>query len=313
MGEGKSISIERKRGKELKQWFAAAPFVLPALMFFLVFFSYPILMNIYLTFHSMKPAGGQLPIVWVGLGNLRRLFGDPIFWRSLWHSLQWAMIGMGIEVSLGFVTALLLWARIRGWRSFRIIWFIPILLSGVIVGTMWRWLLQPDFGLINVVLRAVGLGGLARPWLGSTAYSLYVLIGVSIWQTFGFNMVILLASLSSIPQDILDAAKIDGVSWWQNINYILIPLMRRVIITLLILAYLGKMQIYDIVYATTMGGPNWATSTINYYMISKIMSPHPREIDFAYPATIAVVLLVILLTTVALFNLLLQRRRAVEY
>ena len=181
----------------------------------------------------------------------------------------------------------------------------------MVVGVIFRWVFNNEWGVVNSVLRAVGLGALARNWLGLPATALPSLIAVTTWKFVGFNMVILLAALSSIPEELLDAARIDGTNRLQLIWHIILPLLRTTVVNLLILCFIGKMKQFALVWVTTRGGPMYHTETVATYMQKRAFSW--RTLDLGYPSAIAVLWFIAIFALSLLFTRLLQRREMLEY
>ena len=144
-------------------------------------------------------------------------------------------------------------------RFFRIAWFTPVLMSYVVVGIVWVWMYNYDWGAVNALLRWLGLGSLVQAWIGDPKIALPSLIFVTTWMWAGFNMVVLLAALHSLPSEVIEAAELDNCGWGAKLWHIIIPLVRPTLLNLLVLSFIGKMKIFDLVWITTQGGPLWST------------------------------------------------------
>ena len=236
---------------------------------------------------------------------------DKIFRLAVRNSLIWALVSPLLEIPIALLMALVLFRNIPMARFFRIAWFTPILVSWVVVGVIFRWVFNNEWGVVNSVLRAVGLGALAQNWLGLPETALPSLIAVTTWKFIGFNMVILLAALSSIPEEILDAARIDGTNRIQLVWHIIVPMLRVTIVNLLILCFIGKMKQFELVWVTTRGGPMHYTETVATYVQKRAFSW--RTLDLGYPSAIAVLWFILILALSLLFTRLLQRREMLEY
>lgn len=246
-----------------------------------------------------------------GMLPVKLVWRDQIFRLAVRNSLIWAFLSPLLEIPIALLMALILFRKIPMARFFRIAWFTPILVSWVVVGVIFRWIFNNEWGVINSVLRAVGLGGLAQNWLGLPETALPSLIAVTTWKFIGFNMVILLAALSSIPEELLDAARIDGANRLQLVWHIIIPMLRATIVNLLILCFIGKMKQFELVWVTTRGGPMHHTETVATYVQKRAFSW--RTLDLGYPSAIAVLWFIMILGLSLLFTRLLQRREMLEY
>ena len=153
-----------------------------------------------------------------GWATTARCCSDRLMWLSLWHNLIWITVGTVTPVGIGLGLAVLVWAGMRGRLFFRTLYFMPVVLSSVVVGMIWAWIYHPMFGPINVVLRAIGLDSVARGWLGDLTWAIYALLLAGLWAYFGFCFVILLAALQNVDLELHDAAKIDGANAWQRFH-----------------------------------------------------------------------------------------------
>jgi ABC-type sugar transport system permease subunit len=179
------------------------------------------------------------------------------------------------------------------------------------VGIFWRWIYNNDWGVVNELLRAVGLESLTMNWLGNIDTALPALIAVTTWMFTGFNMVVLLAALHSLPQDLIDAARVDGASNLQLVWHIIVPMLRGTIVNLLILCFIGKMKLFDLVWVMTRGGPMWSTETVATYVIKRAFQW--RTLDLGYPSAIAVLWFVVIMSMALIFTRMLRREEALEF
>ena len=184
-------------------------------------------------------------------------------------------------------------------------------MSYPVVGVIWLWVYNYDWGIANLVLRAVGLGSYAQAWLASPVTALPALILVTTWMFAGFNMVVLLAAIHAIPSDYLEAASIDGARAWQRTWRIMVPLLRPTIVNLVILDFIGKMKQFALVWVMTRGGPMWGTETVATYVVKRAFEW--KTLDLGYPSAIAVIWFVIIFGLSLLLTRVLQRREALEF
>ena len=204
-----------------RPWGAIVAFLLPALTIYVAFTAYPVVRTLWNSAHKVLPRRE----VFVGLENYAALAQDEIFWRSVRNTITWASISPLAEVSVALILALALYAKVPGARFFRIAWFTPVLMSYIVVGILWVWIYNFDWGPVNAALRALGLGGLAKAWLGNPNTALPSLIVVTTWMWIGFNMVVLLAALHSLPREVIEAAELDNCGWGQKLVYVILPLI----------------------------------------------------------------------------------------
>jgi ABC-type sugar transport system permease subunit len=237
---------------------------------------------------SFTEFNGLIPPKWVGLANYTALFQDPVFLHSLLNTVIFVLLGMSIGPTLGLLSALLLNNSIRGRGFFRAAYFLPVMTSLVVVATIWKMLLN-QAGIINSILGLVGVP--AHSWLGDPSTALPAVTITSIWQGFGFETVVFLAALQSIPKDLYDAASVDGASWWQKVRYVTIPALRPTIAFVYIIGIIGSFQVFDQIYVMTLGGPINATRTIVFDLYERFNS-----LQLGSASAVAYVLLIILAT-----------------
>jgi ABC-type sugar transport system permease subunit len=297
-----------RAGPERQPWGAISAFLLPAFTVYAALTAYPVLRTFYNSFHRVLPRKGD---ELVGLANYAELARDELFWRAVRNTIAWACASPLAEVTIALLLAVALYSRIPGMRFFRIAWFTPVLMSYIVVGIIWVWIYNYDWGAANAILRAVGLDRLARAWLGDPRVALPALIFVTSWMWAGFNMVVLLAALHSLPAEVVEAAELDNCGWAGKLWFVIIPLIKPTILNLLVLSFIGKMKIFDLVWITTKGGPLWSTETVSTYLYKRAFEW--TTFDLGYPSTIATVWFVIVLAAVLGLTWLLRSRERLEY
>lgn len=294
-----------------RPWGAIATFLGPALAFYLAFILYPVLVTFYNSVHTLRMDMGML-YEYVGLQHFREILtSDDVFWKAARNSLTWGLISPTIDIPLALLLALLLHSKVPFARFFRTVWFTPLLMSYPVVGVIWLWVYNYDWGMANLVLRAIGLGEYVQAWLASPTTALPALILVTTWMFAGFNMVVLLAALHAIPQEYLEAATVDGAGGWRRTFYIIIPLLRPTMVNLAILAFIGKMKQFALVWVMTRGGPMWGTETVATYVIKRAFEW--QTLDLGYPSAIAVLWFIIIFGLSYGLTRFLQRREALEF
>ncbi len=294
-----------------KPWGAIGLFIGPALLLYLTFLIVPVFMTFYNSFHTLRMDLG-MKLDYVGLKHYISLVReDSIFRLAVRNSLIWAFTSPLLEIPFALFLSLILYTKIPLARFFRVTWFTPILVSWVTVGVIFRWIYNYDWGVVNTILRGVGLDAAAVNWLGRPDTALPSLIAVTTWKFTGFNMVILLAALGSIPDDYIDAARIDGCTRLQLVRHMIIPLIRPTIVNLLILCFIGKMKQMELVWVTTRGGPLYNSETVATYVQKRAFDW--RTLDLGYPSAIAVLWFVVIFAFSLFFTRVLQRREALEF
>jgi ABC-type sugar transport system permease subunit len=294
-----------------RPWGAIALFVGPTLALYLAVVIYPILVTFYNSVHTLRMDLG-MQYEFVGLEHFREILtSDDVFWKAAGNSLTWGIVAPLIDIPLALVLALVLASRVPFARFFRTVWFTPVLMSYPVVGVIWLWVYNYDWGMVNLVLRAIGLGQYAQAWLASPATALPALILVTTWMFAGFNMVVLLAAIHAIPAEYLEAARVDGATGWRRTWHILIPLLRPTLVNLAILDFIGKMKQFALVWVMTRGGPMWGTETVATYVIKRAFEW--KTLDLGYPSAIAVLWFVIIFGLSYGLTRLLQRREALQF
>ncbi|SDE36973.1 carbohydrate ABC transporter permease [Limimaricola pyoseonensis] len=261
-------------------------FLLPALAIYLTFAIYPTLSVVQYSFHDWD--GISPDMEWVGLGNYLEMFDDRIFWEAFRNTFAWSAFIIVINVGLGLVIAAML---SRVWRARLILQtaiVLPVVLAPVTVATIWRWMYQPD-GVINEAFRGVGLEALATPWLGSPDVVLFALAFAHSWSTIGLSVIIFLAGLQAVDEDLYDAAKVDGATTLQAFRHVTMPALRPVTAVVFILTLTASFKVFDIIWATTQGGPIRSSELLSTYMYKR----GALENNYGYGAAIGVALLVI--------------------
>jgi multiple sugar transport system permease protein len=259
---------------------------------------------VYLLWTSLQRIDLSMPWLsgFAGLDNFARMGGDPRFWGSLWLTLIYTGTTVVLQVAIGLALALLVLQIPRGQGALRVAAILPIVLAPVVVGLFWRtFVLSPDFGLVDLVTRALGLG--SHNWLGDPRLALISVIAIHTWQWTPFAFLVILASLSSLPPDLFEAARIDRANAWQRFRRITLPLIRPAIVIVLIMRTMIALSAFAAIFAATGGGPGTATEILNLYAYRTSFS----ELNLGYGAALAVVLLAI---TLAISFLMFRLRRA---
>jgi ABC-type sugar transport system permease subunit len=288
-------------------WIVLVVFLAPAVLVYVGLTAYPAFHTIFDGFFTIE----GLDATYVGLANYRALMGDETFWVAVRNTLIWSFVAPILDVATGLLLALALYAGVPGARFLRVAWFTPVLLSYVVVAILWMWIFNYDWGILNAMLRAVGLDSLASSWLGDPNLALASVIVTHAWKWAGFNMVVCLAAIHSLPREVLEASELDNCGWGAKLRYIIIPMLRPTLIGLYILAFIGKMKIFDLVWIMTQGGPLWATETVSTYVYKRAFNWN--TFDLGYPSAIATVWFLVVCVSVIILNRALSSRERLEY
>ncbi len=288
---------------------AIVVYLAPALAVYGGFTIFPLLRTFYNSLHIIKPRGVE---EFIGLGNFVALFTkDPVFWKAVQNTLIWATVAPVLDVLTGLLLALFLYAKVPLARFFRVAWFTPVLISYVVVGILWMWIYNYDWGIANLLLRWVGLGGWVHSWIGEPATALWAVMLTHAWKWAGFNMVVCLAALYALPIEVLEAAELDNCGWVRKLMFIMIPMLRPTLLNLLILSFIGKMKVFDLVWIMTRGGPLWSTETVSTYVYKRAFEW--STFDLGYPSAIAVVWFLVVVALVLSLSGLFHQRERLEY
>ena len=284
-------------------------FLAPALIVYAGFTIYPVLRTFYNAFHAIKPRGA---VEFVGLDNFAALlFSDPVFWTAVSNTALFTFVATIVDVVGGLLLALCLFARAPLAPLLRVVWFTPVLMSYVVVGILWVWIFDYDWGLANASLRWLGLGALEQSWLGHPSTALWSVLVAHEWKWLGFNMIVFLAALHALPAEVLGAAELDNCGWFAKLFYIIVPMLRTTIVNLMVLSFIGKMMVFDLIWVMTGGGPLWSTETVSTYVYKRAFEWN--TFDLGYPSAIAVLWFVIILAFVAIVMRVLRQRDRLEF
>jgi ABC-type sugar transport system permease subunit len=301
------IEMSPRRSQAERHWAryrAGYLFVLPAFLLYAVFMIYPFAQSIYLSFTSWN---GADPVKqWIGLANYRELLHDHQLGSALKHNLIWVVIGTAGPMIIGLFLAVLLWKRPRGFTLFRTAYFMPQVLSSVVIAIVWGWIYNPIFGLLNKSLDKVGLQTVSRGWLGDPHFALYAVLVAAIWAETGFVFVVFLAGLQNVSRDLLEAATIDGANSWQRFWDVTVPQLANVVTVVGALLLIGGFNVFDIVFVMTSGGPNNATEVIGTYTYTEAFTQN----RVGYAATLSLVMTAISLVASFVFIRLRERSEA---
>jgi len=281
-------------------WPVVLAFLAPALLLYGLFVLVPIAQSLRNSLYDWN--GLEALDDFVGLDNFRRAFDDPLFRDALQHNGIIIVLSLLIQIPLALGLALLLDSRIKGRAVLRTLFFAPYVLSEVVTGVVWRQILRPD-GLLDRTLISVGAEGMVQEWLADPDIVLYSLFFVSTWKYFGFHMVLLLAGLQQIPKELHEAAAIDGASSWQTFRHVTLPLLGPALRISIFLSIIGALQLFDLVWVTTKGGPVGASSTMATYLYDQF-----RRGLFGYASAVSIVIFALSLVVALFYQRVAMRR-----
>ena len=246
-------------------------FLFPALILFLTIIIVPIFMSMT---YSLTEWDGIGKKGFTGFDNYKELFltNSDGFWRAVKNSLIFAAGSVFVQLPISLILALILARGVKGERFYVSVYFIPVLISTVVIGQLWMKIYNPQYGLLNTVLRSMGLDKLAGNWLGDTKKVIFAVIVPVLWQYIGYHMLLMYASVRSISEEIFEAARIDGANGIQTALHITIPLMKPILKVCVTFAVVGSLKNFDLVYVMTDGGPAGASQLPSTLMVETIFS-----------------------------------------
>ena len=281
-----AVGSRSRTSRNLRAWGVAGLFMLPALALYAVFVLFPIVQAARFSLYDWN--GLEALDRFVGLANFERALADPVFIGAIGHNTLIVVLSLAVQIPLAIGLALTLNRRFRGRAILRLIFFAPYVIAEVITAIVWSLLLQPN-GLTEHFLTAVGLGDAYQPWLADPDTVLIALFFIITWKYFGFHMILMLAGLQGIPRELEEAAAIDGASRWQGIRFVILPLLGPTIRVSAFLSIIGSLQLFDLVWVTTRGGPVNASNTMAVYMFDRGFV----RFQFGYGSAVAVILFLV--------------------
>jgi multiple sugar transport system permease protein len=261
-------------------------FILPNFIGFIVFMLFPILFGFYIMFTDWNLSAERQ---FIGLKNFETLVKDRLFWKSLVNSIYYSFVAVPTGIFIAFWLALALNRKLRGMILFRTLFFLPQITLTVAAATVWRWIYQPEVGLINYLLGLIGIEG--PNWIHSTSWAMPSVIIMSNWQGVGFAMLILLAGLQGIPDELYEATALDGANGWQQLRFVTLPMLSPALFFVIVTSLIGAFQSFDQFFVLTNGGPADATTTLPLYIFNNAF----KFFKMGYGAALAAVLFLLIL------------------
>jgi raffinose/stachyose/melibiose transport system permease protein len=281
-------------------------FLLPGILASIVVIIIPMVMTVGASFTKWNGIGDP---EWIGLDNYTRLFGDELFWRSFKNIVALIVAMAVVPTLIGLVLAAVLFDYVgkkfgpRTANVFRSGFYLPQVIPVAVTGIVWGWILHPEYGALNRILDAVGLGALGRNWLGDERYALYSVMGVLIWVQIGYPLVMFMAGLQRIDPELYEAADLDGASWWQRFRRITVHMLRPEFYVVLVTTTIAALKVFGPVFVLTNGGPANATLVPSYFAWRNFF----ERANVGYGSAISVVLTVLIVALSVVF-LKLQNR-----
>jgi ABC-type sugar transport system permease subunit len=290
IGKKAFFSISRKG----RLYFTGYMFVIPALLFLVIFVVFPVVQSLYLSFYKWD---GFSDKIFIGIKNYISIFNDKNFILALQNSIVYILISSILIIVVGFTLAIIIDNKLRGWKAYRFIFFLPTMLSFVVVALLWHKIYDPRLGLINRLLEFMHLDILKQQWLADPKIALYCIIAIVVWQWSGLFMVFFLAAMAHIDETIYDAASIDGVNVFGRIFRITLPMIKDQFIIISIILLIASVKVFDIVWVTTQGGPAGSTHVLGTYLYLSAF----RFNRVGYASVIAVIALIISFAFAAIY------------
>ena len=275
--------------------------VVPTLLVYMAFIILPIGMAIGYSFTKYSGIGKAK---FNGITNYIRLFKDNLFWISFKNTMIMFILAFLLLLTISFLIALLLNNKLKAVDFSKALIFSPAIIAPIIVGIIWVYILDPNIGIINSVLDAIGASALKHKWIGGSVLSPYSIAVIYFWQQLGYLVTVFIAGLKMIPEEVMEAVKIDGASFWQKTLYVTIPMMKSTISTVSVLIITGVFKIFEIVQQTTGGGPNHLSETLVTYSYSMTFSSS----DYGYGMSLATFTFVLSLVITGIYSLLTKER-----
>ncbi len=287
-------------------------FLAPAILIYTAFSIYPLIDTIISSFYQKQD---DASLVYVGIQNFKTLLTDPTwsapFWNAFWNNCKFFLIHMLVQNPIGLVLAALLSLPVLRFRAaYRTLIFMPTMLSVVVIGFSWQLILSPLWGISKILLKSVGLGSLFAPWLGQESTALLTISLISVWQFVGIPMILIYTALLAIPDELIDAATVDGLNQFQAFVYVKLPLIWPTIGLVSVLTFVNNFNAFDLIYAMkgALAGPNYSADIMGTLFYRVFFGNQLQIGDVSMGATIATMMLLIILCGLMVYLFLIQRR-----
>ena len=277
------------------KWIVPASFLLLPVLVYLTFVILPTLNSLFYSFTDWVGYGADFDFI--GLANFEKVFTDRLFGNAIKNTAIWLALAMTVPTLLGLALALALQGKSLINTLYKSLFYLPIALAPIIVGIIWVWLYSPKLGIVNIFLRSVGLDQFAIAWLANPSTALVAVFVAWAWQQTGLNMVIFLAGLTSVPTPLVEAAKVDGASYWQTLRKVIIPMLSPATVVVLALTAINALKSFEVIWVMTKGGPFNRSDTLAVFMYSESF----RKYKMGYGSSAAVILFLMTLVIIVLY------------
>lgn len=267
-------------------------FILPAVVMMAAGLVFPVFQALYLSFYDWKIGTAFSDAPFVGLAHFLRMLGDENVWASLAVTFRFGFWTISIEMFLGVALALLLEKPIRGASVFRTLFILPLMISPVVVGLIWRYLFDARIGWINYYLLQFGFE--PQVWLGEADLAFFAIVLTDIWQWTPFIFIIVIAGLQALPSEVLEASRIDGANWWQQILFVKLPMIRTLLLIALLMRLIDIFRALEVMYILTGGGPGRATELLSLHIYNRAFET--QQLGYASAISVLLILVVFVLS-----------------
>ncbi len=276
-------------------WIVPATFLILPVAVYLIFVIAPTLYSLFFSFTDWAGYGADYDII--GFDNFEKIFNDRLFSNAIKNTAIWLGLAMTVPTIGGLSLALALQGTNRVNTLYKVLFYLPICLSQIIVGIIWNWVYNPRLGFVNILLEGLGLDHLTVAWLANPHSALLAVFIAWAWQQTGLTMVIFLAGLTGVPTPMIEAARVDGANYWQTLRNVIIPMLRPATVVVLALTAINALKSFEIIWVTTKGGPFNQSDTLAVFMYSESF----RKYKMGYGSAIAVILFVMTLVVIVLY------------
>ena len=276
-------------------WIVPASFLILPLLVYLAFVIFPTLNSLFYSFTDWAGFGSDFNFV--GLDNFKKVFTDRLFGNAIKNTALWLALAMTAPTLSGLCLALALQGKSLINTLYKSLFYLPIALSPIIIGIIWIWMYSPQLGIVNIVLKAIGQGHLAKAWLASPDTALIAVFAAWAWQQTGLNMVIFLAGLTSVPMPLIEAARVDGANYFQTLRKVIVPMLRPATVVALALTAINALKSFEVIWVMTKGGPFNRSDTLAVFMYSESF----RKYKMGYGSSAAVILFLMTAVIIILY------------
>lgn len=287
LSETKLIKHSKLSWKRKDDTYVAALFLTPTMIIFLTFILFPVIFSFYLSFHEWNMFSNEA--TFVGLENYKRMFESDEFWSVLKNTAFFTFGTVPMNMIVALMVAMALNKKIKGKRFLRTAFFAPVIISPVAAAVIWRWIYDPNYGLLNYGISLFGIDSIN--WLNDETAAMFALIIMGVWKTFGINMVLFSAGLQGVPESYYEAADIDGAGQWSKFWHITLPMLAPTTFFIMIMSMISSFQVFDLVYVLTSGGPLGSTKVFVFFVYEYAF----KYFEMGYASAAAYILFVVLI------------------